>query len=51
MTRILLIILLTISSGLLSAQQPQKTVFTFAIDQDIDTIMNRRVKLAMDQAE
>ena len=51
MTRLLFIILLTISSGLLSAQQPQKKVFTFAIDQDIDPIMNRRVKLAMDQAE
>ena len=51
MTRLLLIILLTISTGLLSAQQAQKKVFTFAIDQDIDPIMNRRVKLAMDQAE
>jgi membrane-bound ClpP family serine protease len=28
-----------------------KKVFTFAMDQDIDPIMNRRVKLAMDQAE
>ena len=51
MTRLLLIILLTISTGVLSAQQTQKKVFTFAIDQDIDPGMNRRVKLAMDQAE
>lgn len=51
MTRLLLIILLTISTGLLTAQQTQKKVFTFAIDQDIDPGMNRRVKLAMDQAE
>lgn len=51
MTRLLLIILLTISTGVLTAQQTQKKVFTFAIDQDIDPGMNRRVKLAMDQAE
>ncbi len=51
MTRLLLLILLTISTGLLSAQQTQKKVFTFAIDQDIDPGMNRRVKLAIDQAE
>lgn len=51
MTRLLLIILLTISTGVLSAQQTRKKVFTFAIDQDIDPGMNRRVKLAMDQAE
>jgi membrane-bound serine protease (ClpP class) len=37
--------------GLLNAQQNRKKVFTFAIDQDIDPGMNRRVKLAMDQAE
>ena len=36
--------------GLLTAQQNRKKVFTFAIDQDIDPGMNRRVKLAMDQA-
>jgi membrane-bound serine protease (ClpP class) len=51
MTRLLLLILLTISTGVLSAQQTQKKVFTFAIDQDIDPGMNRRVKLAIDQAE
>lgn len=51
MTRLLLIILLTISTGVLSAQQTRKKVFTFAIDQNIDPGMNRRVKLAMDQAE
>ena len=51
MTRLLLILLLTISTGVLSAQQTQKKVFTFAIDQDIDPGMNRRVKLAIDQAE
>jgi membrane-bound serine protease (ClpP class) len=51
MTRLLLILLLTISTGVLSAQQTQKKVFTFAINQDIDPGMNRRVKLAIDQAE
>jgi membrane-bound serine protease (ClpP class) len=51
MARLLLILLLTISTGVLSAQQTQKKVFTFAIDQDIDPGMNRRVKLAIDQAE
>lgn len=51
MIRLLLVFLLTISIGVLSAQQTQKKVFTFAIDQDIDPGMNRRVKLAMDQAE
>lgn len=51
MIRLLLVFLLTISTGVLSAQQTQKKVFTFAIDQDIDPGMNRRVKLAMDQAE
>ena len=43
--------LLSISSSLLVAQEKQKKVFTFAIDQDIDTRMNRRVKLALEQAE
>lgn len=33
------------------AQQNSKKVFTFAIDQDIDPRMNRRVKLALAQAE
>jgi len=42
---------LTISTGVLTAQQTQKKVFTFAIDKDIDPGMNRRVKLAIDQAE
>lgn len=43
--------LLSISSSLLVAQEKQKKVFTFAIDQDIDTRMNRLVKLALEQAE
>jgi membrane-bound serine protease (ClpP class) len=53
MNRFLFLILavLTISTGLLPAQENRKKVFTFAIDQDIDPIMNRRVKLAMAQAE
>ncbi len=33
------------------AQEKSKKVFTFAIDQDIDPIINRRVKLALAQAE
>lgn len=33
------------------AQEKSKKVFTFAIDQDIDPRMNRRVKLALAQAE
>ncbi len=44
-------ILFLISSSLLLAQEKQKKVFTFTIDQDIDPGMNRRVKLAMEQAE
>jgi membrane-bound serine protease (ClpP class) len=43
--------LFSISSSLLFAQEKQKKVFTFAIDQDIDPGMNRRVKLALEQAE
>ncbi|MDP5125128.1 MAG: nodulation protein NfeD [Algoriphagus sp.] len=35
----------------LHAQENQKKVFTFSIDKDIDPGMNRRVKLAMEQAE
>ena len=34
----------------MGAQQNRKKVFTFAIDENIDPGMNRRVKLAMDQA-
>jgi membrane-bound serine protease (ClpP class) len=48
---ILTLALLMISTGLLPAQVNPKKVFTFAIDQDIDPVMNRRVKLAMAQAE
>ena len=53
MNRFLFLILavLTISTGLLPAQENRKKVFTFKIDQDIDPVMNRRVKLAMAQAE
>ncbi|MDA0314657.1 MAG: nodulation protein NfeD [Bacteroidetes bacterium] len=47
----LILTILTISTGLLPAQQNRKKVFTFAIDQDIDPAMNRRVKMAMEQAE
>jgi membrane-bound serine protease (ClpP class) len=47
----LLFTLFSISSSLLVAQEKQKKVFTFAIDQDIDPGMNRRVKLALEQAE
>jgi membrane-bound serine protease (ClpP class) len=42
--------LFLICTGLIPAQQPTKKVFTFSIDKDIDPAMNRRVKLAMDQA-
>ena len=48
---LLLFTLFSISSGLVLAQQNPKKVFTFAIDQDIDPGMNRRVKLALEQAE
>jgi membrane-bound serine protease (ClpP class) len=48
---LLFLAVLTLSMGQLTAQQNRKKVFTFAIDQDIDPGMNRRVKLAMDQAE
>ena len=52
MTRFILLILavFTISTSFLGAQQNRKKVFTFAIDENIDPGMNRRVKLAMDQA-
>ncbi|MCM0042799.1 MAG: nodulation protein NfeD [Algoriphagus sp.] len=48
---LLFLTLWSISSSLLVAQEKQKKVFTFAIDQDIDPGMNRRVKLALAQAE
>ncbi len=53
MNRFLFLILaaLTISTGFLPAQENRKKVFTFKIDKDIDPVMNRRVKLAMEQAE
>jgi membrane-bound serine protease (ClpP class) len=47
---VLFLAVFSLSMGLLTAQQNRKKVFTFAIDQDIDPGMNRRVKLAMDQA-
>ena len=43
--------LFSISSSFLVAQEKQKKVFTFTIGQDIDPGMNRRVKLALEQAE
>ncbi|MEK0442508.1 MAG: hypothetical protein RL403_1486, partial [Bacteroidota bacterium] len=43
--------LFALSTGTLFSQEKQKKVFTFAIDQDIDPAMNRRVKLALEQAE
>ena len=49
----LLVLFLTIFLGcveLLHAQKSSKKVFTFSIDQDIDPAMNRRVKLAMEEA-
>jgi membrane-bound serine protease (ClpP class) len=52
MTRFIFLILalFTISTSFLGAQQNRKKVFTFAIDENIDPGMNRRVKLAMEQA-
>lgn len=52
MNRLLLLFLplFLASTGLLSAQESGKKVFTFLIDKDIDPGMNRRVKLAMEQA-
>lgn len=47
----LFLTLFALSTGTLLSQEKQKKVFTFAIDQDIDPAMNRRVKLALDQAE
>ncbi len=47
----LFLTLFALSTGTLFSQEKQKKVFTFAIDQDIDPAMNRRVKLALEQAE
>jgi membrane-bound serine protease (ClpP class) len=47
----LFLTLFALSTSPVFAQEKQKKVFTFAIDQDIDPAMNRRVKLALDQAE
>ena len=53
MYRNLLFLLLGLisSTSVLFAQGTGKKVFTFTIDQDIDPVMNRRVQLAMEQAE
>jgi membrane-bound serine protease (ClpP class) len=47
----LFLTLFALSMSPVFAQENQKKVFTFAIDQDIDPAMNRRVKLALEQAE
>jgi membrane-bound serine protease (ClpP class) len=47
----LFLTLFALSMSPIFAQEKQKKVFTFAIDQDIDPAMNRRVKLALEQAE
>jgi membrane-bound serine protease (ClpP class) len=47
----LFLTLFTLSTSPMLAQEKSKKVFTFAIDQDIDPRMNRRVKLALAQAE
>jgi membrane-bound serine protease (ClpP class) len=47
----LFLTLFALSTSPIFAQEKQKKVFTFAIDQDIDPAMNRRVKLALEQAE
>jgi membrane-bound serine protease (ClpP class) len=47
----LFLTLFALSTSPVFAQEKQKKVFTFAIDQDIDPAMNRRVKLALEQAE
>lgn len=47
----LFLTLFALSTSPVFAQENQKKVFTFAIDQDIDPAMNRRVKLALEQAE
>lgn len=48
---ILFFITLSLFSHVVSAQENTKKVFTFKIDSDIDPAMNRRVKLAMEEAE
>lgn len=47
---LLLLTFFSITSSQLLAQEKQKKVFTFTIDQDIDPGMNRRVKLALEEA-
>jgi len=47
----LFITFFALSISPLLSQEKQKKVFTLAIDQDIDPVMNRRVKLAFEQAE
>jgi membrane-bound serine protease (ClpP class) len=47
----LFLTLFALSTSPVFAQEKQKKAFTFAIDQDIDPAMNRRVKLALEQAE
>ncbi len=47
----LFLTLFALSTSLIFAQEKQKKVFTFSIDQDIDPAMNRKVKLALEQAE
>jgi membrane-bound serine protease (ClpP class) len=47
----LFLTLFALSMSPVFAQENQKKVYTFAIDQDIDPAMNRRVKLALEQAE
>lgn len=53
-TSVFLILVIFLSSLVSFAQQKpvsQKTIFTFKIDEDIDPGMNRRVKLALEEAE
>ena len=47
----LFLTLFALSTSPVFAQEKQKKVFTFTIGQDIDPGMNRRVKLALEQAE
>ncbi len=47
----LFLTLFALSTSPMLAQEKSKKVFTFAIDQDSDPRMNRRVKLALAQAE
>lgn len=48
---LLFVLVLPLVSHFLSAQENVKKVFTFKIDNTIDPAMNRRVKLAMEEAE